>query len=333
MIPMDNQLDQIAVAWNLKKTTPMLGDAGARRYFRAVQPSGITAVLVLYPDSLSGVDDPFQDFISLHSYVNTILRVPEIYKYDNSHRAMLIEDIGDCSLEARMTGFPQEELYWAERVAEELLDWVGPLTMAAPKKSFFTLRSFDRVKFDFEWSFCKEHFFNGLLQKKPPLWLDRMMEQIHDYLIPRAKYLAHRDFHVRNLMVSGRRPVTIDFQDARLGPATYDLASILFDSYWDWSMEARQILVSMVKSGLDSDIDFWSELNSVALQRNFKALGTFAFQLRQNKTRYAQAIPRALRHIHGHFERLSHGEGVIQAEHWLKLANERIRVEWPGVMI
>jgi aminoglycoside/choline kinase family phosphotransferase len=309
----------------------MLGDVGARRYFRAVQPSGGTAVLVLYPDIVPGTDDPFQDFISLHSYVNTILRVPDIYKNDDSFRAMLLEDVGDCSLEKHMAGFPQEEPYWADRVAGELLDWLGPLTMAAPGKSFFMLRSFDRVKFDFEWSFCKEHFFSGLLQKKPPLWLDRMMEQIHDYLIPRAKYLAHRDFHVRNLMVSGPRPVTIDFQDARLGPATYDLASILFDGYWNWSMEAGQILVSRLKSGLDSKFDFWSELNSVALQRNFKALGTFAFQLRQNKTRYARAIPRTLRHIRGHFERLSHGEGVIQAEHWLKLANERIRMEWPGV--
>jgi len=329
---MNNQLEQTVEAWNLKNPTPMLGDVGTRRYFRVIQQSGCTAVLVLYPDSVPGADDPFQDFISLHNYVNTILRVPGIYKYDNSHRAMLLEDVGDFSLERHMADFPEEELYWADRVAEELLDWLGPLTMAAPGKSSFMLRSFDKAKFDFEWSFCKEHFFSGLLKKKPPLWLERMMEQIHDYLIPRAKYLTHRDFHVRNLMVSGPRLLTIDFQDARLGPATYDLASILFDGYWDWSMEAGQILVTKVKSGIKPDFDFWSELNSIALQRNFKALGTFAFQLRQNKTRYAQPIPRTLRHIRGHFERLSHGEGVIQAEHWLKLAIEMIRLEWPSVM-
>ncbi|MDR0498129.1 MAG: phosphotransferase [Holophagales bacterium] len=329
---MDERLDKVAVAWNLTELSPMLGDVGTRRYFRAKQPSGDTVILVLYPDIIPGIDDPFQDFISLHSYVNTILRVPEIYKYDNYHRAMLLEDLGDCSLEDHMAHFPQEELFWADRVAVELLDWIGPLTMAAPKESFFMLRSFDKAKFDFEWSFCREHFFNGLLQKKPPLWLDRMMEQIHGYLIPKAKYLVHRDFHVRNLMVSGHRPVTIDFQDARLGPATYDLASILFDGYWDWSMEAKQIIVSKMKASFNSDIDFWSELNSVALQRNLKALGTFAFQLRQNKTRYAQAIPRTLCHIQSHFERLSHGEGVIQSEHWHKLANERIHIEWPNAL-
>jgi len=61
----------------------------------------------------------------------------------------------------------------------------------------------------------------------------------------------------------------------------------------------------------------------VALQRNFKALGTFAFQLLQKgNPRYSSAIPRALRHIQGHFERLAHGEGPIQIRHWQKLASE-----------
>jgi aminoglycoside/choline kinase family phosphotransferase len=211
-------------------------------------------------------------------------------------------------------------------VVAEILNWVGPLTMALPKRSSFALRSFDCAKFDFEWSFCREHFFNGLLQKNPPLWLDRMMAQIHAYLAKRADYLAHRDFHVRNLMVHGQELVTIDFQDARMGPATYDLASIVFDGYRDWGADARDIIVSKVKSALGlSDADFWGELNSTALQRNFKALGTFAFQLlRMGKARYAPAIPRTLRHVQGHFELMSHGEGAIQAKHWLKLAGDRL---------
>lgn len=318
---MDERLNLIAAAWDLGDISPMLGDAGARRYFRVSHPSGDTAILVLYPDSVQGADDAFQDFVSLHSYVNLILRVPEIYKQDDSFRAMLLEDVGDNSLENHLTLFPKEEQYWADKVAMELMDWIGPLTEAAPIDSTFTRRSFDGAKFDFEWSFCKEHFFNGLLRKNPPLWLDRMMAQIHEYLIPRAKYLAHRDFHVRNLMVCGQRPVTIDFQDARLGPATYDLASIVFDGYWDWSDEARQAITARVKSSLGySDADFRRELNFVALQRNFKALGTFAYQLlRRDKTRYASSILRTLRHIHGHFERMSNGEGVIQVKHWLRL--------------
>jgi aminoglycoside/choline kinase family phosphotransferase len=74
------------------------------------------------------------------------------------------------------------------------------------------------------------------------------------------------------------------------------------------------------------DADFWRELNLVALQRNFKALGTFAFQLlHKGNFRYSAAIPCALRHIQGHFERLSHGEGSIQIRHWQKVATEMMQ--------
>jgi len=322
---MDERLERTTKQWGLGEPCPMLGDVGARQYFRVAAPSGGTAVLVLYPDAIPGADDPFSDFVSLHGYVNPILRVPEIINRDDSMRAMLLEDVGDSSLEDRMTLFPQEEALWADRAVAEILKWIGPLTLAVPKNATFALRSFDHAKYDFEWSFCREHFFQGLLQKKPPLWLDRMMVQIHDYLVPRANYLAHRDFHVRNLMVDGDMLVTIDFQDARMGPATYDLASIMFDGYWDWNSDAKDLMASKVKAELGlSDAGFWGELNSTALQRNFKALGTYAFQLlRRGKTRYAPAIPRTLRHILGHFERMSHGEGVIRAKHWLKLVEDR----------
>jgi aminoglycoside/choline kinase family phosphotransferase len=324
---MDKNLDLALEAWKLENHRPLLGDVGTRRYFRVDAPPKGSAILVLYPDADSGPQDAFHDFLALHEYLKPILRVPIIYEQDASLRAILLEDVGDNTLEAHMSQFPHEELHWADKVAWELADWVGPLTVAAPSESFFMLRSFDMEKYDFEWAFCKKNFFNGLMQKNPPLWLDRMMGQIHDYLIPRAKYLAHRDFHVRNLMAFGQRPVTIDFQDARLGPATYDLASIMFDGYWDWGLEAKQILFSRVKSSLGvNDEDLWSELNSMALQRNFKALGTFAFQIvNKNETRYASAVPRTLRHILGHFERMSHGEGVIQAKHWIKLAMERMQ--------
>ncbi|MCL1894276.1 MAG: phosphotransferase [Holophagaceae bacterium] len=320
---MDRLPEQIALEWNLENLQPLQGDVGTRRYFRVDRPTGGSAILVLYPDREPNADDAFQNYLTLHSYLTPISLLPKIYRFDAPDRAMLLEDLGDCSLEGHLSAHPEEELEWADRVAKELENWVDPLTMAAPRGSFFMLRSFDKPKYDFEWSFCKEHFFNGLLKKNPPLWLDRMMEQIHCFLIPRAKYLAHRDFHVRNLMVSDQRLMTIDFQDARLAPATYDLASIMFDGYWNWSQEAKQILASRIFTCLGiGKKEFWGELNCIALQRNFKALGTFACQLvTNNKTRYAPAIPRTLRHIHTHFERLTHGEGVIQTRNWLKIVN------------
>jgi aminoglycoside/choline kinase family phosphotransferase len=102
---------------------------------------------------------------------------------------------------------------------------------------------------------------------------------------------------------------------------------VLFDGYRDWSLEARQMLLAKAMECIGAcSMEFWSELNAVSLQRNFKALGTFAYQLlAKGKTRFAPAVTRTLSHIHGHFERINHGEGVIQLRHWIKLASERLQ--------
>jgi len=120
--------------------------------------------------------------------------------------------------------------------------------------------------------------------------------------------------------------VVLDFQDARRGAATYDLASVLFDGYWDWSPEAGALLTDQVRQELGwSERLLWEELNLSALQRNFKALGTFGHQLLHKKKAYfAPAIPRTLRHILGHFQRMNHGEGVLATEHWLRLSEKRL---------
>ncbi len=303
------------------------GDAGLRRYVRVEHPALGSALVVIHPTGEDGrPDDAYYEYRALQAYLDPVMHVPTILQHDDGDGCLLVEDLGDLTLEQRLIQHPEEEAEWADKVGWLLATWVGPITLGAPPHSFFMGRSFDQAKFQFEWGFCVEHFFRGFLQKEPPKWLERMMEEVHLSLEPRAQFLAHRDFHVRNLMIQGDRLVVIDFQDARKGPATYDLASIRFDAYWDWSKEAGQRMVARVREELGwSDAALWEELNLSALQRNFKALGTFGFQLLQRgKTQFAPAIPRTLRHLRTHFERIHHGEGVLMAEHWLRLAEKRL---------
>lgn len=187
-------------------------------------------------------------------------------------------------------------------------------------------RAFDQAKFQFEWNYCRTNFFEDFLHKDPPLWLDRMMEEIHGSLETRARFFTHRDFHVRNLMVHGDRLVVIDFQDARRGAASYDLASILYDGYWDWSKEAGRLLMGPLQRELGWSSDaLLEELNLSAIQRNLKALGTFGHQLvHRKKAHFACAVPRTLRHLKSHFQRLNHQDGVLATEHMLRLAEERL---------
>ncbi len=324
---MEPRLQAVLERWDCRNPCPLSGDAGARQYFRVEHPQLGKALVVLYPPKdPDKLDDPYYDYRALQAYLDPVVRVATIIQCADGERAMLMEDLGDVSLEKRLTLHPEEELHWAEEVAGLLATWLGLLTEGAPSRAFFMLRAFDQAKFEFEWGYCRENFFHDFLQKEPPQWLERLMHEVHAGLEPRVRFLAHRDFHVRNLMIHGDRLVMLDFQDARRGAATYDLASILYDGYWDWSPEAGNLLVQRVREELGwSERLLWEELNLSALQRNFKALGTFGHQLlHKNKAYFAPAIPRTLRHILSHFRRVNHGEGVLAAEHWMRIAEKRL---------
>lgn len=324
---MDPRLSRALDRWACIDPRPLSGDAGARQYVRVAHPQLGTALIVLYPMDEPGRNDPtYYEFRAMHAYLDPVMRVPTIIQTWDEERMLLVEDLGDVTLERRLVEHPEEERAWADRAGWLLATLLGPLTVGAPPNSFFMTRAFDEERLEFEWGYCQANFFHEFLQKDPPRWLDRLMLEIHENLAPRAQFLAHRDFHVRNLMVQGDRLVAIDFQDARRGAATYDLASILFDGNWDWSKEAGSLLLRHVREELGwSDATLWEELNLSALQRNFRALGTFGYQLMKcKKAHFAPAIPHTLRHLRSHFQRLNHGEGVLAAENWMRIAEKRL---------
>jgi aminoglycoside/choline kinase family phosphotransferase len=116
------------------------------------------------------------------------------------------------------------------------------------------------------------------------------------------RVLCHRDYHSRNLMLHDESLYIIDFQDARMGPDTYDLASLLRDSYVDIPDRDLDELLAyfLALSGRQSDGhagEFRRRFDLMALQRNLKALGTFGYQTatRRNPV-YIQYIPRTLRY-------------------------------------
>lgn len=324
---MDPRLRHALERWECSHPQRISGTSGGRESFRVRHPSLGSALVVLYPPLQPGPDeDPYFEFRALHAYLDPVMRVPTIIQAWDENRALLVEDLGETTLEKRLVSHPSEETAWAEKVGWMLGTWLGPLTLGAPGHAFFMARSFDRTRLDIEWAFCRAHFFEEFLQKEPPRWLDRWMEEVHASLHGRARFLAHRDFHVRNLLVQQDRLVVVDFQEARLGAATYDLASIRFDPNWDWSREAGELLLLRVRKELGwSEHDLWEELNLTAIQRNFHSLGAFGCQLaRRRMGHLAPAVPRTLRHLRDHFQRLRHGEGVLAAEHWMRLAEKRL---------
>src|SRR5262249_37939035 len=129
--------------------------------------------------------------------------------------------------------------------------------------------------------------------------LEREWHTVAAELAAEPRVLCHRDYHSRNLMVRDGRLYVIDFQDARMGPDTYDLVSLLRDSYVDITEQEVAELIEYFlelrdRARADGDA-FRRRFDLMALQRNLKALGTFGFQTmsRQNPV-YVQYIPRTL---------------------------------------
>ena len=125
-------------------------------------------------------------------------------------------------------------------------------------------------------------------------------------LAAEPRVLCHRDYHSRNLMYHEDRLYIIDFQDARMGPDTYDLVSLLRDSYVDLPEQTVNDLLAYflaLKGGTGREEAFRERFAVMALQRNLKALGTFGYQTtaRRNPV-YIQYIPRTLRYVRDNLE-------------------------------
>jgi aminoglycoside/choline kinase family phosphotransferase len=170
--------------------------------------------------------------------------------------------------------------------------------------------SFDVEKLTWELDFFTKHFleaYRGVtLADDERATLRAEFSIIIQELAAEPRVLCHRDYHSRNLMFRDGQLYVIDFQDARMGPDTYDLVSLLRDSYLDLTEQtvAELIAYFLALRGLTgTEAEFRRRFDVMALQRNLKALGTFGYQTtaRRNPV-YIQYIPRTLRYVRNNLE-------------------------------
>jgi aminoglycoside/choline kinase family phosphotransferase len=184
--------------------------------------------------------------------------------------------------------------------------------------------AFDVEKLTWEMDFFIKHFieaYRGVVIA--PAAREALRDELAvviEELAAEHRVLCHRDYHSRNLMYHDERLYIIDFQDARMGPDTYDLVSLLRDSYVDLPEQTVGELMAYflaLKGEPDQEEAFRVRFDLMALQRNLKALGTFGYQTtaRRNPV-YIQYIPRTLRYVRDNLarhERFSRLHDVLAA--------------------
>jgi len=297
----------------LEEVIPLKGDASDRSYYRVRLDikggKGAESLLVMR------LAEPYSDgelpFVNICNYLDSLgLAVPRIHSYHREWGMLALEDCGDVTLqEAFRAGPPAKlrELYY--RAVDDLI--IMQLSGTAEQRARCRAYgyAFDEERFVWELNFTLKHWVSGLLKRPIAEEDDRTLQEIFRgmarTMLEQKLYFTHRDYHSRNLMVQGDRLRILDFQDARLGPPQYDLASLLRDSYVQLPSEWEEELLDYYldrrrkEEGAGQGREKFVEIfNTTCLQRNLKAIGTFASQkaLRGNDA-YLQYIPTTLAHI------------------------------------
>jgi N-acetylmuramate 1-kinase len=187
----------------------------------------------------------------------------------------------------------------------EALDQLARLQRSAasdPQTAGCFRTAFDVEKLSWELHYFLKHFVEGLRRRELSVedraTLSAAFHRLAEDIASWPRVLCHRDFHSRNLMAHRGRLRWIDFQDARMGPATYDLASLLRDSYVDipeaFVAERAEEFRQRALPGEARDL-FLRRFELTSVQRNLKALGTFGYMaVVRGKPVYEQYVPRTL---------------------------------------
>ncbi|MDG1818419.1 MAG: phosphotransferase [Porticoccaceae bacterium] len=297
---------------------PLAGDAGFRRYFR-----------ILGQPSIIAVDSP-PDKEKNQAYISVALafqrhgiRTPKIFAVDFANGFFLLEDFGLRLLQPELSGEnpPAEVAARYSQAEQTLMD----IQRVDPQPDVFP--AYDRRDLQTEMDLFGEWFVGQLLGISLDAAEQQMLQQLYQDLLGSAadqpQVVVHKDFHSRNLMLLEDSSLgVIDFQDAVVGPVTYDLVSLLKDCYLHLpddqvvqrALAYKQYLEASNLLSNATDQEFLCSFDKMGLQRHIKVLGIFArLYLRDGKAGYLNDLPLVIRYTLEAAQRYSQTQAFY---HW-----------------
>ena len=269
-------------------------DASFRQYFRVNKNNKSYAVMDCPPEKENLVS-----FLSITDKLQKAkLNVPEIFESDEKNGFLVMTDLGDDLYSKKLN---DETVYCLYTDALEAIVKMQTRVDCSNLKEFDSIFQEENNLF-IEW-FLKKHL-NIKLDVNSEKEIIIEFNKINSVLQSIPKTFVHRDYHSRNLLVTDiNNPGIIDYQDAVVGPVTYDLVSLLKDCYVTWNdglvedmMES--FFTRMKSSNINniSDFRYWFEMTG--LQRHIKAIGIFCrLNYRDGKNNYLNDIPRTYKYM------------------------------------
>jgi len=277
---------------------PASGDASFRRYFRVICDGRSYIVMDAPPEK-----EDIHPFIQVARNLESIgLNVPHIHAEEPQKGFLLLGDLGSTLYLDRLDEHSVDRLYGDALGALMTLQACGETEGLPPYDRELLMREMELFR---EW--LVERQLSLILSPEEHSMLDRTFGELAANALSQPQVCVHRDYHSRNLMVTPRHnPGILDFQDAVVGPVTYDLVSLLRDCYISWPRERVERWVQgyfelSVQSGVlraEHEEAFLGWFDLMGVQRHLKASGIFArLNQRDGKPGYLGDIPRTLGYI------------------------------------
>jgi NDP-sugar pyrophosphorylase family protein len=283
----------------------LIGTGGSDRKYYRIRSYERSLVLMQ-----SSANDP--EFIRHMEYTkffrNNHIPVPAIASSDTEQMKAVFEDAGDVSLYSYLKcNRTKEEI---ENIYKQVLDIAAGIHNINKEQvkecPLLENRLFDRDYFRWETDYFLSQFVYGIknIEIKDAQALRNEFDMIAETADSFPKTVMHRDFQSQNIMVmKGSELRVIDFQGARIGPAAYDVASILWDPYFRLDDDIRSNLLKYYISVMHkydgdnfSENGFASSLVFCRLQRHMQALGAYGFlSLVKGKKYFQKFIPEGIR--------------------------------------
>jgi aminoglycoside/choline kinase family phosphotransferase len=273
--------------------TPASEDASFRRYFRATLADGTSTIAMDAPPER----EDCRPFVKVAALLHQAgVNAPRVLAQDLKQGFLLLTDLGTRTYLQELNAQNAAGLF--ADATDALLRW-----QLATRPG--ELPPYDEALLRRELNLFPEWYVGRHLRKElspaQKTALENIFQQLVRSALAQPVVYVHRDYMPRNLMVCEPNPGVLDFQDAVLGPITYDVVSLMRDAFISWDEErvldcAARYWEKARRASLPVAGDFaefWRAFEWMGLQRHLKVLGIFArINYRDGKPKYLADTPR-----------------------------------------
>ena len=277
--------------WPEWTSTAISSDASFRRYFRLIRGPNSFVVMDAPPDR-----EPIDAFIDVARRLRPLVHVPAILASDRERGFVLLEDLGDQPFHQTLSAANADEQFDAALASLVRMQSAAPTEGLPHYDAALLLRELNLFT---DW-FVTRHWQVEATEAELDAW-DRICALLIRWALDQPKVFCHRDFMPRNLMLADPNPGIIDFQDAVVGPISYDPVCLFRDAFLSWPNERVDAWLEDYRQralaaglAITTSSDLWRRTcDFMSVQRHLKVIGIFArIRYRDGKAHYLDDAPR-----------------------------------------